>query len=200
MSSAVLRYFLAHFLEDYGTRALYNALTSVRQHVLYIEHLRGGSSRSIRDLLHEFASHLPEELRDEFEQEEIEQKVKSTPREKLIAYLKNLKKTDDDHVMIDGKSYKRDNRTLAVIKELRDFACQVCGTKIQKRDGTFYIEAAHIKARSQFGRETPDNILLLCPNHHKEFDYGTTEITFQDSDTVDFTMNGKSYSVSLTIE
>ena len=43
-------------------------------------------------------------------------------------------------------------------------------------DGSFYIEAAHIKPKSQQGTETPDNILILCPNHHKEFDLGKREI------------------------
>ncbi|MFD2719985.1 HNH endonuclease [Hymenobacter monticola] len=195
-----MRYFLERFTIDYDSQTLFKALSALMQHISYIEDQTGGKHPGMRQVFSEFVTRLPQDFQDEFEQDDIEEDVKSTPREKLIAYLKNLKKTDDDHVMIDGKSYKRDNHTLAVIKQLRDFACQVCNTKILKRDGTFYIEAAHIKARSQFGRETPDNILLLCPNHHKEFDYGETEITFHDADKVVFMMNGKSYSVTLTIE
>lgn len=55
-------------------------------------------------------------------------------------------------------------------KELLSLPCQVCGYKK-------HIELAHIKAVSTFPVETaiatvnnPDNILVLCPNHHWEFD------------------------------
>ncbi|MBU0559050.1 MAG: HNH endonuclease [Bacteroidetes bacterium] len=41
-----------------------------------------------------------------------------------------------------------------------------------KKNGDFYIEAAHIKPKHKKSKETPENILILCPNHHKEFDFG----------------------------
>ncbi|MFH2029353.1 MAG: HNH endonuclease [Bacteroidota bacterium] len=34
------------------------------------------------------------------------------------------------------------------------------------------MEAAHIKPKHKKSKETPENILILCPNHHKEFDFG----------------------------
>lgn len=46
---------------------------------------------------------------------------------------------------------------------------------ILKKDGTRYIEACHIKEKCKGGRETLTNILILCPNCHKEFDYGLRE-------------------------
>ena len=55
-------------------------------------------------------------------------------------------------------------------KELLSLPCQVCGY-------TAHIELAHIKPLSSFEKETPlhivndpSNILVLCPNHHWEFD------------------------------
>lgn len=57
-----------------------------------------------------------------------------------------------------------------IINRDRVQACQVC-------DYDFYVEHAHIRAVSDFPddalvRDVNDstNVLLLCPNHHKEFD------------------------------
>ena len=57
-------------------------------------------------------------------------------------------------------------------KDLRKLPCQVCSY-------SNHIELAHIKAISSFDKITilgevnhPSNILVLCPNHHWEFDNG----------------------------
>lgn len=57
-----------------------------------------------------------------------------------------------------------------IVNRGRTQACQVCGYD-------FYVEHAHIRAVSEFSdttlvRDVNDlsNVLLLCPNHHKEFD------------------------------
>ncbi|WP_367277532.1 HNH endonuclease [Mucilaginibacter sp.] len=76
----------------------------------------------------------------------------------------------------------------------------MCSTTIRKKDGSYYIEAAHIKPKHQKGRESPDNIILLCPNHHKEFDFGEVEIKNHDLIQIDFLLNGKAHSLSLKIE
>lgn len=59
------------------------------------------------------------------------------------------------------------------------------------------MEAAHIKPKSEGGPETPSNILILCPNCHKEFDYGDRRITNHTSNTVEFTVNGVAHSIRL---
>jgi 5-methylcytosine-specific restriction protein A len=195
-----MRYYFERFCIDYGAQTLFNALSALRAHILYIEDIKHASNPSMRDIFDEYVHHLPIEFQDEFEQDEIEDEVNTTSHANLIPYLKNLKKTDDDNVMLNNKSYKRDNKTLTVIKKLRGFSCQICNVTILKRNGKFYIEAAHIRPRSLNGRETPDNIIVLCPNHHKEFDHGETEIIFQDSNTVVFTLNGHQYTANLRVE
>lgn len=134
-----------------------------------------------------------DEIIHEFENQHIAKQV-------IIAELKNLKPTDPELVTINSKSFKRDNRTIAQIKILRDFKCQICSTIIKKKDGTFYIEAAHIQPKYRKGPETPDNILLLCPNHHKEFDLGDLNISQHDKDKINFTLNGQEHKVSLKID
>lgn len=71
----------------------------------------------------------------------------------------------------------RDTDLSKKIKELYDFKCQVCGTRISVRDVP-YAEAAHIRplGKPHNGSDSPGNILCLCPNHHVMFDKGAFTI------------------------
>jgi 5-methylcytosine-specific restriction protein A len=39
-------------------------------------------------------------------------------------------------------------------------------------NGRYYLEAHHIIALSGAGRDTVDNVIALCPEHHREAHYG----------------------------
>lgn len=119
-------------------------------------------------------------------------------RNEIIQDLKSLKPADPETIKFEGKAYKRDNKTIAELKILRDFKCQICGKQILKKNGAFYVEASHITPKCKRGLETPDNILILCPNHHKEFDLGNKQILTRSSDSIKFVLNGAEYSIDLT--
>ncbi len=136
---------------------------------------------------------------DEKEQMELEQFYKSKTKADIFKELQNLKETDPEEIIVNHKTYKRDNKTIAQIKVLRDFKCQICSTTIVKKDGSKYVEAAHIKPKHQKGRETLDNIILLCPNHHKEFDFGKLEIKLHDMTQIEFLLNDKQYKIKLSV-
>jgi predicted HNH restriction endonuclease len=55
----------------------------------------------------------------------------------------SIKSDGYELIKVDNKIYKRDNKAIALIKLLRDFKCQICGTTIVKKNGSRYIEAAH---------------------------------------------------------
>lgn len=136
---------------------------------------------------------------DLLEQDELSELLKSN-KKKILEDLKGLNESDPEEITINHKTYKRDNKTVAQLKILRNFECQICGTKIKKGKGGFYIEAAHIKPKSLRGRETPDNILILCPNHHKEFDFGTRKILEHTKELIKFSINGSIHEIDLKIE
>jgi len=127
-------------------------------------------------------------------------KEEEVSKEDIARELKNLKPKDPEIVTFAGKSYKRDNKTIAELKFLRDFKCQICGTTILKKDNSRYIEAAHITQKRNKGPETPDNILILCPNHYKEFDFGDMRIIEKNAEVIIFMLNGKKYEISLQLE
>jgi 5-methylcytosine-specific restriction enzyme A len=196
-----MEYFFDNIYKERGSTGLSNALTALRLHIEYYEGKQKVNMKSMRNIYDKYFA-IPLGTPDENEQKEIIKEFKSqnNTKQDIINELKNLKPTDPEVVVINTKSFKRDNRTIAQIKILRDFKCQICSTTIKKKDGTFYIEAAHIEPKHKKGRETPDNILLLCPNHHKEFDYGDRNILLHDKEKVHLTLNGQEHKISLKIE
>jgi len=71
----------------------------------------------------------------------------------------------------------RETKTAKFIKQLYNDTCQICGIQIKSAVST-YSEAAHIKSlgKPHNGPDTKENIICLCPNHHKMFDLGIISI------------------------
>jgi hypothetical protein len=196
-----MEYFFDNIYKDYGSTELSNALTALRLHIEYYEDIQKVVMHKMRAIYTKYLA-VPIDTPDEQEQKEIirELKKQNKTKQEIVAELRNLKPTDPEVITINSKSFKRDNRTIAQIKIIRDFKCQICSTSIKKKDGTYYIEAAHIEPKHRKGRETPDNILLLCPNHHKEFDLGDRKILYHDQDKIHFTLNGEEHKITLKID
>lgn len=131
--------------------------------------------------------YLKEEINyDQIEQEEIEQNIHNIP---------DLTDNKSETIILNGKVYKRNNVLISIIKRERGFKCQICNEKIKKNDGSFYIEAAHIIPKKDKGNENKENILILCPNHHKEFDYGKRKIIEHTKKEIVFELNEKLYTI-----
>jgi hypothetical protein len=82
---------------------------------------------------------------------------------------------------------ERNPNLAAGIKALYQGRCQRCGFTFQKPDGTQYAEAAHLRPISlrEADLDVKDNILILCPNHHKMLDFGAMSVEYDsDSDTL----------------
>jgi 5-methylcytosine-specific restriction enzyme A len=191
-------YFINAIYNDYGSTGLKNALKALKLHIEYYEDLQKITMHKQKKILDKFTKLLAD-YPDEEEQSEIIQNFKQQKKSKQdIAHeLSQLKPSDPVLITINGKVYKRDNRTIALIKILRDFKCQICKCQIIKKDGTPYIEAAHIKPKHQKGNETLDNILILCPNHHKEFDLGDLIILQQSNESIHFRLNNKEHRLKI---
>jgi len=136
----------------------------------------------------------------EKEQEELLTIIKDFKREEIINDLKEITSQTPELIEYKGKQFKRDNKNIVELKILRGFKCQLCESSILKRDGSLYIEAAHITEKKHKGSETPDNILILCPNHHKEFDLGNKKIIERKKDRIIFELNSRKYDISLELK
>jgi len=129
---------------------------------------------------------------------EVEEDLKGTDlaqvRKDLLSSLSEKSEEEDYH----GKRYKRNSVNIARIKLLRGNKCQICGESILTRKGSHYVEGAHIDEKKLGGPEVPSNILILCPNHHKEFDKGKKSIISRSVGEITFRLNGKIHTVNLT--
>jgi predicted restriction endonuclease len=184
--------------ELFGEKVLFDELTELAK--------AGTNEKDFNKLLSVYEYYTVKKFKltfvsnDEKEQNELEIFYKKTKsKAEILKDIENLQDSDPEEIIVNHKTYKRDNKTIAQIKILRDFKCQICSTTIMKKDRSKYIEAAHIKAKRLKGRETLDNIILLCPNHHKEFDFGNLEIKLHDKRQIDFILNGKRYKIKLTL-
>lgn len=136
---------------------------------------------------------------DEEEQAELLTAISKQKKENIIQELQKLSPQSLEVVTFKRRQYKRDNKTIAQLKFLREFKCQICNIGILTEKKTLYVEAAHIKAKRHKGPETADNILILCPNHHKEFDVGEKKIISHTKELLSFELNGKSYALDLRL-
>lgn len=201
-----MEYYFERFSTEYKPTRLAKALTALREHILYYQNYqltRQGRAVTMKEMwriYYHYSSLLPDTIQDQIEQDELEAiAIHSQTKADIIQALLQLRYSDSQIVTIHQQQYKRDNLTVAQLKILRDHQCQICQTTIRKENGGYYIEGAHITAKSRQGRETPDNILILCPNHHKEFDYGDVRVLQRDKHQVVFSMNGTTHTISLRI-
>jgi 5-methylcytosine-specific restriction protein A len=87
------------------------------------------------------------------------------------------------------------------MKQMYDHTCQICGASRRGPGGDPYAEAHHIQplGRPHGGPDEPGNILVLCPNHHADIDYGRLSVdpeTCRVSHTYDDAVDGTKLTVA----
>jgi 5-methylcytosine-specific restriction endonuclease McrA len=70
-------------------------------------------------------------------------------------------------IVPSSKTIKRNPELPCVLKELYKYKCQICGYDFQPRWGKPYSETHHIHWLSRGGIDHSNNIIVVCPNHHR---------------------------------
>ncbi|WP_349177636.1 HNH endonuclease [Parabacteroides goldsteinii] len=196
-------YFLQRISNKYGEEKLQKALSALKQHLEYYTSLKDRTKNSKNGLwgvYYKYRNVIKIEDEDVLEQNCLDKIVIKEDIKTIVDDLRKLKASDPVSVVINTTIFKRNNKTISQLKYLRGYRCQMCGIQIPKADGNFYIEGAHIDPKKDRGNELPNNILILCPNHHKEFDYGKLERISRDDEHFKFKLNDKVYDISLKLE
>lgn len=71
------------------------------------------------------------------------------------------------------------NTTLSsFVKKLHKNQCQICGLALNNGEEKTYSEAHHIKplGNPHNGPDIIENLIVLCPNHHVQLDFGAIPI------------------------
>lgn len=72
-----------------------------------------------------------------------------------------------------GTGYRRDAAVRSYVIQRSKGRCEHCGTLgFELADGSFYVEAHHVIALSAQGPDTVNNVIALCPEHHRQAHYG----------------------------
>lgn len=95
------------------------------------------------------------------------------------------------------QTIRNDSPIIKALKQKHHYKCQFpnCNSIIKKANGDLYVEVAHIEAVHKGGKSVEGNLLVLCPNHHKEFDYGAREIEVISAKEVKGSLNGKKFHI-----
>lgn len=83
----------------------------------------------------------------------------------------------------------RDTTKTRLLKVKYKNKCQVCGYQLIKSNNEYYSEVHHIWPLQHGGDDDFDNMLVLCPTHHAEFDYNVIRISRDGKKIIDITDN-----------
>jgi 5-methylcytosine-specific restriction protein A len=87
-----------------------------------------------------------------------------------------------DRALSVGFSFKRCPKVRAyVIKRAKGCCEYCCKPGFQMANGEQYIEAHHIIALSKQGDDTLQNVIALCPEHHREAHFGIDAETLEEA-------------------
>ncbi|WP_440005870.1 HNH endonuclease [Halomicrococcus sp. SG-WS-1] len=88
----------------------------------------------------------------------------------------------------------RDEALVNDIKSMYDDRCQICGEKRLQGPEKGYSEVHHLMPLGDDGPDIPENVVVLCPNHHIDFESGMLSIdpeTFEISHRYDHDVDGR---------
>ena len=70
-------------------------------------------------------------------------------------------------LLVEETRYRRNPALADTLKSYYRYRCQVCGHDFEPRYGHAIAEGHHIQYLSQGGPDVSQNIVVLCPNHHR---------------------------------
>lgn len=70
----------------------------------------------------------------------------------------------------------RDTSRSKLLKKKYNNLCQICNYRVEISEDVFYSEVHHIFPLKDGGADNFNNMIVLCPTHHAEFDYGVIAI------------------------
>ena len=78
-----------------------------------------------------------------------------------------------DRASVITKVIQRDNQVRAYVLRRAKGKCEYCGVQgFTMTNGGFYVETHHVIALCDAGRDAIDNVIALCPQHHRQAHYG----------------------------
>lgn len=81
--------------------------------------------------------------------------------------------------------FLRDTSKVKKLKKLYDNKCQICSHTFEYKKNQFYSEVHHYNPLKNNADDDIDNMIVVCPNHHAEFDYNLIAIDVDGKSIID---------------
>lgn len=101
-------------------------------------------------------------------EKELENTIEQMTDEQFLQYIQSLNPLASIEIKEGLKKIRKYNKkVIDELKEKYQNSCQVCGESSLSEYGVSVAEAHHMELFSLTQNNKPDNIMILCPSHHR---------------------------------
>lgn len=112
-------------------------------------------------------------------------------------YLEDFPELENQKKELVINRIKRVKSIVDALKEKYHYKCQICGFNFKMKNGNEYCEAHHLVPLSTGGSQMPENVIIICPNHHRMLHYAQeVKYCYNEKDLVMIEINGNTYNVT----
>ncbi len=99
---------------------------------------------------------------------ELENSINEMDDDQFIEYINSINAEASIEVKEGLKKVRKYNKKIIDdLKKAYNYRCQICGESGMDRYGVSVVEGHHIEEFSLTQNNSPDNIMILCPTHHR---------------------------------
>ena len=98
---------------------------------------------------------------------------------------KEIKHKNPEKIFSVTKRVKRDKQKVVDLKLLYLDKCQICNYSLFLENGKRHSEVHHLRPiGKEGGNDDTDNMIVLCPNHHKAFDFSVLRLDLNGNNVI----------------
>ena len=138
------------------------------QYFLFFDNIEK-TSISFNELIHNSITEIPVPISGiyEIKKQYYETKIQKSKPKKFILPTNGPAKKNKSEVW----RFLRDSKPVKELKTLYHNKCQICGQTFEIATKKFYSEVHHYHPLEDGGDDDISNMIVVCPNHHTQFDY-----------------------------
>lgn len=162
---------------DIGEFKKSNAISSLKEHVIYYEKYTGSNRRTLREIISNYETRIKQPTNENYSIVEFENRVsealKDTQTNRLNRMAIASKKPKAIEVLT--KFYVRNPDVVAQTLFRAKGKCESCGKDApfkRAKNGEPFLEVHHKIQLANDGDDSIENAIALCPNCHRKFHYG----------------------------
>jgi len=115
----------------------------------------------------------------------LEIKIIKLKSKKIEEIIPSSMKKESQKIEITTLRRVRDTAKSKKLKKIYENKCQICNYSFPQYVKSGYSEVHHVWPIADEGDDDFDNMLVLCPNHHTEFDYKIIQFNASNNNIIE---------------